>query len=68
MFYLALLHSTQYCSKEHYIILKNGDCSRESNVLTWFFETKTVFKPQRRYTTQYGKDPPSNNPVTPSIN
>jgi hypothetical protein len=27
----------------------------------WFFETKFVIKMQRRYRTQCGKDPPSDN-------
>jgi hypothetical protein len=29
----------------------------------WFFETKSVIKKQRRYRTQYGKDPPSINTI-----
>jgi predicted patatin/cPLA2 family phospholipase len=29
----------------------------------WFFETKSVIKTQRRYRTQYGKDPPSDNAI-----
>jgi hypothetical protein len=29
-----------------------------------FFETMSVIKTQRRYRTQYGKDPPSDNAVT----
>jgi hypothetical protein len=29
----------------------------------WFFETKFVIKMQRRYRTQYGKDPPSDNAI-----
>jgi hypothetical protein len=28
-----------------------------------FFETKSVIKKQRRYRTQYGKDPPSDNVI-----
>jgi hypothetical protein len=31
--------------------------------LLWFFETKSVIKTQRRYRTQYGKDPPSDNAI-----
>jgi transposase-like protein len=29
----------------------------------WFFEMKSVVKTQRRYATQYGKDPPSDNAI-----
>jgi hypothetical protein len=29
----------------------------------WFFETKSVIKMQRRYRTQYGKDPASDNAI-----
>jgi arsenate reductase-like glutaredoxin family protein len=29
----------------------------------WFFETKSVIKTHRRYITQYGKDPPSDNAI-----
>jgi hypothetical protein len=29
----------------------------------WFFETKSVIKMQRRYRTQYGKDPHSDNAI-----
>jgi transposase len=29
----------------------------------WFFETKSDIKTQRRYRTQYGKDPPSDNAI-----
>jgi hypothetical protein len=31
--------------------------------LLWFFETKPVIKTQRRYRTQYGKHPPSDNAI-----
>jgi hypothetical protein len=29
----------------------------------WFFEAKSVIKMQRRYRTQYGEDPPSDNAI-----
>jgi hypothetical protein len=29
----------------------------------WLFETKSVIKKQRRYRTQYGKDPPLDNAI-----
>jgi hypothetical protein len=29
----------------------------------WCFETKSVIEPQRRYRTQYGNDPPSDNAI-----
>jgi hypothetical protein len=44
------------------VIPQNGDCSRTTCVL-WFFETKSVVKKQYRYRTQYGKGPPSDNPI-----
>jgi hypothetical protein len=31
--------------------------------LLWFFETKSVIKIQRRYRSQYGKDPASDNAI-----
>jgi hypothetical protein len=40
---------------------QNGDCSRQS--VLGFFETKPVIKTQRRYRTQYGKAPPSDNVI-----
>jgi hypothetical protein len=42
---------------------QNGDPSKESNVRTSVFETKSVTKTQRRYRNQYGKDPPSDNAI-----
>jgi hypothetical protein len=36
------------------VIPQNGDCSRENNVRTLGFETKSVMKTQHRYRTQYG--------------
>jgi hypothetical protein len=44
------------------VIPQNGDCSREMCLLR-FFETKSVIKKQRRYRTQYGKYPPSDNAI-----
>jgi transposase len=29
----------------------------------WFFETKSIIKTKRRYRTQYGKAPPSDNAI-----
>jgi hypothetical protein len=48
-------------SARKYDIPQNDNCSRQSNMRTWFFETKSVIKMQHRYRTQYGKDPPSDN-------
>jgi hypothetical protein len=45
------------------LIPQKGDYSKESNVHTLFFETKSVIKRSRRYRTQYGKHPPSDNVV-----
>jgi hypothetical protein len=44
-------------------ISQNADPSRESNGRSFFFETKSVIKMQRRYRTQYGKAPPSDNAI-----
>jgi hypothetical protein len=33
------------------------------NGVLWFFKTKPVIKTQRRYRTQYGRDPPSDNAI-----
>jgi hypothetical protein len=49
--------------RKYDVISQNGECSRESNVLTWFFETKSVIKTQRCYRNQYGKYPPSDNAI-----
>jgi hypothetical protein len=43
-----------YVLEEKDAIIPNGDCSRE---------TKSVIKMQRRYRTQYGKAPPSDNAI-----
>jgi hypothetical protein len=50
----ALMSGTEYDG-----ITQNGDCSRESSVRTLVFRNKM----QRRYRTQYGKDPPSDNAI-----
>jgi hypothetical protein len=42
------------------VIPQNGDCS---TCLLRFFETKSVIKTQRRYGTQSGKHPPSDNAI-----
>jgi hypothetical protein len=50
-------------------IWRHGDCSRESNVRTSVSRnTKSLIKLQRRYRTQYVRDPPSDNSVTSSMN
>jgi heterodisulfide reductase subunit C len=42
--------------RKYDVIPQNGDCSRESNM-------KSVIKTRRRYRTQYGNDPPSDNAI-----
>jgi transposase len=42
---------------------ENGDCSRESNVRTLVFRNEVVIRIQRRYRTQYGRDPPSDKAI-----
>jgi transposase len=49
--------------RKYDVIPQNGDCSRENNVHTLGFETKSVMKTQHRYRTQYGKDPPADNAI-----
>jgi hypothetical protein len=39
--------------------LKMATVQEKAMCVLWFFETKSVIKTQRRYRTQYGKDPPS---------
>jgi hypothetical protein len=41
--------------------LKMANLQGKAMCLLWFFETKPVIKRPRRYRTQYGKDPPSDN-------
>jgi hypothetical protein len=49
--------------RKYDVIPQNGDCSRESNVRVLIFETKFDIKTQRRYRTQYGKYPTSDNAI-----
>jgi hypothetical protein len=39
--------------------LKMATVQEKAMCILRFFETKSVIKTQRRYRTQYGKDPPS---------
>jgi hypothetical protein len=49
--------------RKYDVITQNGDCSRQSKCAVLVFETKSVFKTQLRYRTQYGKAPPSDNAI-----
>jgi hypothetical protein len=49
--------------RKYDVINQIFDCLRESNVRTLVSETKSVIKMQRRYRTEYGKDPPSDNAI-----
>jgi hypothetical protein len=49
--------------RKYDVIPQNGDCSRESNVHTLVFQTKSVIKMECRCRTQYGKDPNSDNAI-----
>jgi hypothetical protein len=49
--------------RKYDVITQNGDCSRESNVRTFVFRKRSVIKMQRRYRTEYGIDPPSDNAI-----
>jgi hypothetical protein len=61
--------------RKYDVIPQNGDCSTESNVRTLVFRNEVRYqnatslqnsvwnKTQRRYRTQYGKDPPSGNAI-----
>jgi hypothetical protein len=51
----AFMHGRKYDA-----IPQNSDCSI---CVLWFMEANSVIKTQRRYRTQYGKDPPSNNAI-----
>jgi hypothetical protein len=41
--------------------LKMAVVQEKAVCVLWSFKTKSVIKRQRRYRTQYGKDPPSDN-------
>jgi response regulator of citrate/malate metabolism len=43
--------------------LKMATVQEKATCVLWFFETESVTKTQRRYRTQYGKDPPSDNAI-----
>jgi hypothetical protein len=47
--------------------LKMTTVREEAMCVLSFFETKSVIKIQRRYRTQYGKDPPSDNATRVSL-
>jgi hypothetical protein len=49
--------------RKYDVISLNGDCSREEIYVLRFFERKSIIKLQRRYRTQYGKDPPTDNAI-----
>jgi hypothetical protein len=57
--------STLVSWRKYDVIPQNGDCSRENSMRRYFefFETKSAIKMQRRYRTQYGKDPRSDNAI-----
>jgi transposase len=40
-----------------------ANVQEKAKCVLWFFETKSVIKTQRRFRTQYGKDPPSDNAI-----
>jgi hypothetical protein len=43
--------------------LKMATVEEKAICVLWFYETKCVIKMQRRYRTQYGKHPPSDNAI-----
>jgi transposase len=43
--------------------LKMATVKEKAMCVLWFFKTKSVIKMQRRYRTQSGKDPPSDNAI-----
>jgi hypothetical protein len=49
--------------RKYDVISQNGDCSREAMCVLRFVKTKSVIKRQRRYKTQYGEAPPSDNAI-----
>jgi transposase len=48
--------------------LKIATLQEKAMCLLWCFETKSVIKTQRRYSTQYGKAPPSDNAIRRWLN
>jgi hypothetical protein len=53
---------TQYESVTQKVLFDNALLAEAMCVL-WFFKTKSIIKTQRRYRTQYGKDPLSDNAI-----
>jgi hypothetical protein len=43
--------------------LKMATVQEKAMCILWFSETKSLITTQLRYTTQYGKDPPSENAI-----
>jgi transposase len=43
--------------------LKMATVQEKAMCVLWFFETHSVIKPQRRYRTQHGEAPPSDNAI-----
>jgi transposase len=48
--------------------LKMATVQEKAMCILWFFETKSVIKTQRRYRTQYGEDPSSQNAIRRWVN
>jgi hypothetical protein len=63
-FYVATLYSQHGSLGENMTsYLKMATVQEKAVYVLWFYETKSVIKTQRRYRTQYGKDPPSDNAI-----
>jgi hypothetical protein len=48
---------------EYESVTRNLYLATLSHIILWFFETKSVIKQQRCYSTQYGDNPPSDNVI-----
>lgn len=63
-FLFGNLCSSQWCPGENRTsYFKMVTVQEKEMYLRWFFETRSVIKPQCRYRAQCGKDPPSDNVI-----
>jgi hypothetical protein len=63
-FYLIALYWPYYCLEENMTSqIEIATVQEKAICVLWFFETQCVTKSQRRYRTQYGKYPPSDNVI-----
>jgi hypothetical protein len=57
------VHAALMYGRKYDVIPNKMTVQERAICVLWFFETKSVIKKQRRYKTQYGNDPPSDNAI-----